>query len=109
MEIGDYRPQSKLVTKETAVPTPRFPVIDAHNHLADPFGGGWDKRPLAELLDRLDAAHVDVYVDLDGGWGEDILQRHLDHFKQLMSRRIPHIGIVLEYNKFACCHLSPCR
>lgn len=60
---------------------PRYPVIDAHNHLAAPFGGGWDKRPLSELLNALDEAAVKKYVDLDGGWGEEILQRHLDHFK----------------------------
>lgn len=92
MEIRDYRPKPKLVTKETAVTTPRFPVIDAHNHLADPFGGGWDKRPLSQLLDQLDAAHVDVYVDLDGGWGEDILQQHLDHFKQPAPERFTLFG-----------------
>ena len=74
MELRDFQPQPKLVTKETAVTKPRFRVIDAHNHLGEPFGGGWDKRPLTQLLDRLDEAHIDVYVDLDGGWGEDILQ-----------------------------------
>ncbi|MCP5094672.1 MAG: amidohydrolase family protein [Chloroflexi bacterium] len=82
MELSDFQPQPKLITKETAVPTPRFRVIDAHNHLGEPFGGGWDKRPLSELLTRLDEAHIDTYVDLDGGWGEAILQHHLDHFKQ---------------------------
>ncbi|MFN2138574.1 MAG: amidohydrolase family protein [Candidatus Promineifilaceae bacterium] len=80
--LRDYRPVSQLVVPQTTVSRPRFPIIDAHNHLAEPFGGGWDKRPLAELLERLDQAHVTTYVDLDGGWGEDILQRHLDYFKQ---------------------------
>ena len=81
MELQDFRPQPKLVTKVTEVLRPKFPAIDAHNHLGEPFGGGWDKRPLAELLDQLDEAHVTAYVDLDGGWGEGILQAHLDHFK----------------------------
>jgi predicted TIM-barrel fold metal-dependent hydrolase len=81
MLLNEYRPRPQMVTPETLVTTPRFPVIDAHNHLGEEFGGGWDKRPLSELLDALDTATVRRYVDLDGGWGEGILQRHLDKFK----------------------------
>jgi len=33
MQLTDFRPKSKLVTKVTEVLRPRFPVIDAHNHL----------------------------------------------------------------------------
>ena len=58
MLLENFRPQSKLVTKTTLVDKPKFPVIDAHNHLAEPFGGGWDKKPLNELLDLLDEAGV---------------------------------------------------
>ena len=66
MQLKDFRPQSKLVTKTTLVHRPKFPVVDAHNHLGNPFGGGWDKKPLNELLDLLDEACVTHYVDLDG-------------------------------------------
>ncbi len=52
LPLENYRPRSRLVVKETHVDRPRFPVIDAHNHLAEPFGGGWDKRPVPELLDQ---------------------------------------------------------
>ncbi len=79
--LREYKPVSQLVTAHTVVERPRVPVIDAHNHLGEPFGGGWDRRPLPQLLDQLDEAQVTTYVDLDGGWGETILQRHLDHFK----------------------------
>ena len=42
----------RLVVKETRVEKPRFPVIDCHNHfLMDSFGGGWDKKPLSNLLE----------------------------------------------------------
>lgn len=92
MDLAAFRPQSKLVTQATAVNTPRFPVIDAHNHLGEPFGGGWEKRPLSALLARLDEAQVTVYVDLDGGWGEAILQKHLDHFKQPAPERFVLFG-----------------
>jgi predicted TIM-barrel fold metal-dependent hydrolase len=92
MELRNYTPQSKLVTKTTLVEKPRFPAIDAHNHLGDEFGGGWDKRPLPELLDLLDAAGIVRYVDLDGGWGESVLNFHLDHFKHPAPDRFMVFG-----------------
>ncbi len=92
MLLQNFRPQPKLVTKTTLVEKPRFPAIDAHNHLAEPFGGGWDKKPLPELLDRLDEAGIVHYVDLDGGWGEDILHHHLDYFKARAPQRFTIFG-----------------
>jgi len=92
MLLADFRPSSKLVTETTPVNRPRFPVIDAHNHLGEPFGGGWDQKPLPELLDRLDEAGVTQYVDLDGGWGEDILNAHLDLFKAKAPSRFHIFG-----------------
>ena len=92
MLLKDFKPQSKLVTKTTLLNKPRFPVVDAHNHLADPFGGGWDHKPISQLLDQLDEAGVTHYVDLDGGWGEEILERHLDHFKNAAPDRFQIFG-----------------
>lgn len=90
--LSQFAPVPRLVVKQTTVPTPRFPVIDAHNHLAEPFGGGWDQRPIAELLAVMDEAHVRAYVDLDGGWGEDILHRHLDGIKARAPERFRMFG-----------------
>jgi len=87
MELSEYLPKSALVVKTTEINQPRFPVIDMHNHLGEMFGGGWDQRPLSELLDVLDRSSVRRLVDLDGGWGEDILYRHLDKFKQAAPER----------------------
>ncbi len=92
MLLKDYRPQSKLVTRETCVEKPRFPAVDAHNHLGADFGGGWDQKPLPVLLDRLDEAGIVRYIDLDGGWGEEILNAHLDHFKQHAPARFQVFG-----------------
>ena len=100
MLLENFRPQSRLVTKTTRINRPKFPVIDAHNHLGEPFGGGWDKKPLPELLDQLDQAGVIAYVDLDGGWGEDILNAHLDHFKQPAPQRF-HIFGGVDWSKWA--------
>ena len=82
MILNDYRPKSALKTKTTLFKKPRFPVIDAHNHLSGMFGGDWDQRQVSALIDLLDEAGVQVYVDLDSGWGEEILQQHLEHFKK---------------------------
>jgi len=92
MLLENFHPRSKLVTKTTVVDKPKFLVIDAHNHLAAPFGGGWDQKPLGELLDLLDEGGVTHYVDLDGGWGEEILERHLDYFKNAAPDRFQIFG-----------------
>ena len=92
MDLQNFRPTSKLVVKQTPIDRAKFPVIDAHNHLAEPYGGGWDQRPLSELLDQLDAAGIVHYVDLDGGWGEDLLEKHLQHFKAPAPQRFSIFG-----------------
>jgi hypothetical protein len=91
MLLENFRPHSKLVTRDTPVERPRFPAIDAHNHLGEAFGG-WDQRPLPKLLDLLDQAGILRYVDLDGGWGEELLNAHLDHFKLPAPERFQVFG-----------------
>ncbi len=90
--LDDFKPTAKVVTKVTEVNKPRFPVIDAHNHLSNFGFGDWDKRPVSELLDILDSMDVRLLVDLDGGWGEDILNTHLDHFKAAAPERFRVYG-----------------
>lgn len=92
MDIRDFNPQPALVTKETHIRTPRFPVFDAHNHLTGDFGGNWDQRPVAELLDVLDEAGVTHLLDLDGMWSEEILDAHLRLFKQAAPERFLIFG-----------------
>jgi predicted TIM-barrel fold metal-dependent hydrolase len=92
MELTEFLPRPMLVSHETAVQKPRFPVFDAHNHLGSDFGGGWDHRPVNELLDLMDEAGVQRIVDLDGGWGEHILHKHLDHIKSAAPDRFLMYG-----------------
>ena len=91
MQLLDFSPHSKLQVKNTPTHKPRFPVIDAHNHIGTVFNPS-EKIAVQKLLKNLDAAGVVVFVDLDGGWGEDILQNHLDTYKSAAPDRFIHFG-----------------
>lgn len=91
-KLSHFDPRPELVVSETLIDQPRFPVVDAHNHLGSAFGGGWSGRDVSELLDVLDAAGVRCVVDLDGGWGEDILDDHLKRFKAVHPDRFICFG-----------------
>ena len=90
--LHDFRPRPALVTQDCTPARPRFPVVDAHNHLGPVWGGGWTDRPLAQLLDAMDESGVEAVADMDGGWGEEILYHHLDHFKAGAPDRFFHFG-----------------
>ncbi len=98
--LKNFKPESKLELKTTEIYEQRFDVIDAHNHLSEGFGEAWNNYPPSELLDVLDEAGIKILVDLDGGWGEDILNRHLDHFKSFAPDRFIHFGGV-DWSKFS--------
>jgi len=91
MLLESYRPKPKLVTKSSKVLTPCFPVIDAHNHL-ELFSGEWINRPIQKLIDLLDQAGVRMFIDLDGGWGEEILSKHIEIFKDKYPSRFQVFG-----------------
>ncbi len=69
--LSAYVPVPRLRVKRAGPPArPRFPLIDAHNHLGPtPFSGEWATASASELAAVLDAAGVTAIVDLDGGWG----------------------------------------
>lgn len=92
LALTAFKPRAKLVVPQTEIGRPRFPVIDAHLHLSPPFGGNWRDRPVSRVLEAMDAAHVVTVVDLDGGWGENILDAHLRHFKERAPDRFVHFG-----------------
>jgi predicted TIM-barrel fold metal-dependent hydrolase len=92
LRLNEYRPKSQLVLPRSQIDRSRFPVVDAHQHLGEAFGAGWIHRPVGELLDEMDRAGVERLVDLDGGWGEDLLDRHLKHFKEAAPERFMHFA-----------------
>lgn len=87
MRLSAYRPRSRLRTSVTHVPRPRYPAIDAHNHLGTAFGGAWEHRSPRELVEVLEAAGVEAIVDLDGGWGDD-LRREIDRWQRPLPGRV---------------------
>lgn len=72
LPLRDWLPRSTLRVPHHEILTPRFDVIDAHNHLGSEFAGDWRTRPLDELVRVLDQVHVVTMVDLDGGWGDHL-------------------------------------
>jgi len=78
--------------RTTLVDRPRFPVVDAHNHLPETLGTDQGQQSAEEIVEVLDQAGVKVLVDLNGGWGEAILQRNLDKFKSRFPERFVHFG-----------------
>jgi predicted TIM-barrel fold metal-dependent hydrolase len=72
LRLADYQPRTSLRVAVHDVPRPRYPVVDAHNHLGSAFGSPWATRPPAELIETLDRSGVETLVDLDGGQGETL-------------------------------------
>ena len=73
-----YRPRPMLRTPSRDPAPPRFPAIDAHNHLGRWLTGDWATPDVGALLDLMDAANVRVIVNLDGRRGE--LEANLDRY-----------------------------
>ena len=82
-----FRPRSCLRVPAHDVRRPRYPVVDAHNHLGSPFGGDWATRPPAQLLRTLDEAGVEMLVDLDGGQG-DALSAEIARWQAAFPERV---------------------
>jgi predicted TIM-barrel fold metal-dependent hydrolase len=92
LELSKYKPQPKIVTKTTRIEKPRYPVVDAHNHTGDVFGGSWGDRLVTAFTNVLDEAGIAYFVDLDGMYGEQALQQRLDKFKAAIPDRYAVFG-----------------
>jgi predicted TIM-barrel fold metal-dependent hydrolase len=69
--LKDYDPKSMLHAAVHETPRAKFPVIDVHNHVDDPYGDG-EKIPPAEVVRRMDSANVRKIVILTGMWGDKL-------------------------------------
>ncbi len=91
LALSQFRPRPSLVVPQSGITAPCRDVIDAHNHLGI-FGGNWDRHPAEAFFAHLDRTRVVHYVDLDGGWGEDILADRLRRYKQAAPERYRVFG-----------------
>ena len=104
LPLSEFAPLASLVTHASMVAQPRYPVVDAHNHLGElvpgkSFSGDWPQRPVSELVEELDAAEVHALVDLDGGFG-DKLRREIARYREpYPDRFIVFAGI--DYDAFS--------
>ena len=87
LRLTEFRPRPSLRVPVHQVRLPRFPVVDAHNHLGPPFGGDWSTRPPADLIATLDESGVEMIVDLDGGQG-DALSAEIERWQAAHSDRV---------------------
>lgn len=78
--VKGYHPTPALVTKQTEVQKPKFPVVDVHCHWSiyqDP----------EELIKAMDQLGMSKAVNLSGGYGEH-LERMLEKFHQPFPDRV---------------------
>ncbi len=71
LPLGGYRPRARLEVPRSRVEHPRFPVVDAHNHVI--FAGRWSSTGPRPLLEVMDAAGVRVMVCVDAAGPGDPL------------------------------------
>ena len=99
LRLVDFRPRTSLRVPVHEVRRPRFPVVDAHNHLGPAFGGGWATRDPADLMSILDESGVEMVVDLDGGQGE-AFSREIERWQAALPDRVA-VFAGLDYDRWA--------
>jgi len=95
IKLADFKPIPMIVSEQHIVSKPKFPVIDAHNHLTISFkvrnepNLDWDHK---KLIDILDESGVDKIIDLTPFWGEK-LRKVLDFHRPYKNRIVVFGGI----------------
>lgn len=80
LKLLDWQPVSQMVVKETKVLTPKFPVIDIHNHLGK-------LENTAKYLEEMDKAGVWMCVSLDANSKDDAYKKHLQVSQSVSKER----------------------
>jgi predicted TIM-barrel fold metal-dependent hydrolase len=102
LPLREFEPRPMVQVEAHEVLRPRFPVIDAHNHLGDAFltwSDDWLSQPVSQLLDTMDESGVRAIVDLDGRWG-DRLRAELARYQEPYPDRFAVFSGV-DYDNFA--------
>jgi predicted TIM-barrel fold metal-dependent hydrolase len=102
LRLRKYEPRPMLTTEAHDVLRPRFPVIDAHNHLGDAFhsrSDDWLIRPVSDLVATLDESGVRTVVNLDGRWGDRLRAELARYVEPYPDRFVVFSGV--DYDNFA--------
>ena len=81
LRLIDWKPKSQLVVKETEIITPKYPVIDIHNHLRN-------LSRAQTYLDEMNKTGVWMCVNLDGKLADDSYKQTLEAAKAVSSDRL---------------------
>lgn len=85
--LSSYRPRQAFRRALTTLAArPPAPIIDAHNHLGRWLTGGWAAPDVGALLATMDEAGVEMVVNLDGMWGDE-LDANLDRYDRTHPER----------------------
>jgi predicted TIM-barrel fold metal-dependent hydrolase len=86
--FANWLPRTELVLPHTPVPRSSVPAIDAHNHLGRWLNDGeWMFQRPGDLIDILDESNVELVVNLDGFWGDE-LAANLERYDSAHPDRI---------------------
>ena len=80
LKLVDWQPKSQMIVKETRILTPKFPVIDIHNHL-----GNLDDTK--KYLEEMDKAGIIMCVSLDANSRDDLYKKHIRVSQSLAKER----------------------
>lgn len=73
LRLSEWQPVSQLRLPATRITRAAHPAIDVHNHLGRWLSDGeWMIEDPAALIDVMDDANVELMVNLDGMWGEEV-------------------------------------
>ncbi len=87
IRLQEWHPRSKLTAAVTSVPRSFVGCIDVHNHLGRWLSeDGWMVDDVGSLLTVMDAVGVEMIVNLDGMWGQE-LDANLDRYDRAHSGR----------------------
>ena len=88
--LKDFAPRPSIITELSTVDRPKFPAIDAHNHLGyrtnafgepiDGAGTGW-MDGVDRLVSIMDQCDVKCMANLTGRWGDD-LAKLIEQFEE---------------------------
>ena len=86
--IAEWQPHTEIVQPRHQTPRSRFASVDVHNHLGRWLNEGeWMFDDPADLIRTMDRCNIELLVNLDGFWGDELTQS-LDRYDHAYPDRI---------------------